>query len=102
MAAAALLGALMRGAVVVRNALEEEASLRRAAQQQQEELKREAEELRGREQVRRDLAQFRRLTEERQFYTPSTTPAGDRPLLDDSQRSHDAGEKPLAGADQLT
>lgn len=101
-AAAVVLAALMLGAVPVRNALEEVASLRRAAQERQEEHQREADKFRRRELVRPDLVEFRRLTDERQFYAASTTQAGDRTLPYDAQRGQEAGEKALVVADKLT
>ena len=102
LAAAAVLGMTLFGAVRVRDVLEEEGRLRRAAQERKEELQREAEDHRRREQVRADLVEFRHLSEERQFYGASTTPAGDRPLPYDSHRGQEAGEKALAVADKLT
>src|SRR5262249_21231186 len=51
--------------------------------------------------VRERIREFDRLAEERQFYTALTTPAGDKPLYQDSHRGEDAGRKALALADDL-
>ena len=101
LAAAAVLGVMVLGTVLVRDVLKKEAALRWAAQEREQASRREAEDLRRREQVRRDLATFRRLTEERQFSAASTTPAGDRPLPYDARRGQEAGERALALADKL-
>ncbi len=62
---------------------------------------REAEELRRCATARADLATFRSLAEERQFYAAITTPAGESALSYDSRRSQTAGREALALADRL-
>lgn len=89
------------GVVLIQDALESEAAWRRAAVEAEETAQREAEDLRGRDQIRKNLAAFQSLAEERQFYAGSTTVAGDRPLPVDSRRGQESGEKALALAEEL-
>jgi Tfp pilus assembly protein PilF len=89
-AAAAVLGVLLLGAVLVGDAS------KRAAESQ-----REARELQQREKVRDDLREFQRRADERQFYAASTTPAGDQSFQYDARTAQVAGEQALALADEL-
>jgi Flp pilus assembly protein TadD/tRNA A-37 threonylcarbamoyl transferase component Bud32 len=101
LAAVAVLALALFGVIRVRQVLQEEAALRQAAQERGETLQREAETLRRQEQARRNLLEFQRLADERQFYTVSITPAGERPLLHDTRRGQEAGEKALALGNKL-
>jgi len=62
----------------------------------------EADELRRVEQVRREMVEFQRLADERQFHVALTTPAGERLLHYDSNRGEVAGRKALETAERLT
>jgi tetratricopeptide (TPR) repeat protein/tRNA A-37 threonylcarbamoyl transferase component Bud32 len=95
------LGRALAGAVVLGLALLG-AALVRDAWSKQEALRRDAEERRRCDQARHDLADFRRLAEERQFYAALTTPAGEQPLHYDPGRGERAGQQALALASTLT
>jgi tetratricopeptide (TPR) repeat protein/tRNA A-37 threonylcarbamoyl transferase component Bud32 len=78
------------------------AALVREAWRSAEAARRDADELRLRQQADRDLKEFRRLSEERQFYAALTTPAGDQRVQYDSPRVEAAGKKALEVAGRLT
>jgi tetratricopeptide (TPR) repeat protein/tRNA A-37 threonylcarbamoyl transferase component Bud32 len=78
------------------------AGLVREAWRSAEAARRDADELRRREQADSDLKDFRRLSEERQFYAALTTPAGDQRVQYDSPRVEAAGKQALEIADRLT
>ncbi|HKB40000.1 MAG TPA: protein kinase [Gemmataceae bacterium] len=99
--AAAVLGVTLLGAVLGREALEREA-LRGAAREREETLRREAANLRLRDKIRGNLAEFQDLADEMQFYTEGTIPGTDRPLPVDASRGRKAGDKALALAEELT
>jgi tetratricopeptide (TPR) repeat protein len=90
LAGAVVLGATLLGTALVRDAW-----------RKQEELRRAAEVLRRCEQARQDLADFRRLTDERQFYAAATTPAGERLLHYDSRRGEALGRDAIDRAERL-
>jgi serine/threonine protein kinase/Flp pilus assembly protein TadD len=103
--AAAVAGLLLFGAFEVREAWRREAAARHAAEesrQRQEAAEREAEDFRQRAQAGKDLAEFRRLCEERQFYAASPVPSGEQRLHYDAPRGDVAGRKALDVADRLT
>src|SRR5262249_59686550 len=99
--AAAVLGVTLLGAVLGREALEREA-LRGAAREREETLRREAANLRLRDKIRGNLAEFQDLADEMQFYTEGRIPGTDRPLPVDASRGRKAGDKALALAEELT
>jgi tetratricopeptide (TPR) repeat protein len=90
LAGAVVLGVLLAGAALVRDAW-----------RKQEEWRRTAEVLRRSRQAQADLAEFRRLTEERQFYAAATTPAGERLLHYDSRRGEALGREAIDRAERL-
>jgi tetratricopeptide (TPR) repeat protein/tRNA A-37 threonylcarbamoyl transferase component Bud32 len=78
------------------------AALLREAWNRESLAQRHADELQRCADARRDLAEFHRLAEERQFYAVSTTPAAETALYYDSRRGQAAGEKAIALAERLS
>jgi cytochrome c-type biogenesis protein CcmH/NrfG len=97
-AAAALLLALAAGgALLLHDAWAKEAAMRAEADRHRH----ETDELRRAEQARHDLADFRRLAEERRFYSDGPAPAGMATVAYDSRRARAVGQSALDLADRL-
>jgi tetratricopeptide (TPR) repeat protein len=71
------------------------------ARRREAEERQKRERLQRHEDAREDFAKFRRLSEERHFYSAFTTPAGEGGLQYDSRRGEEAGKRALEIAERL-
>ncbi len=102
--AAAVLALALLAGFEVRKAWREAEAARQQAEKERrnrEEAEREADRLRRSDQARHDLAEFRRLADERQFYGSIPVPAAEHRLHYDSPRGDRAGQKALEVGDRL-